>query len=112
MLSRTSLLDAQHNFEPHRCRHLFSRLLTRCQGRLLGRQVRSIYQITYPRAPFILLNLITSSFSSSQQHFRDTGDETCDGLSNLARALIGLAFCTYHRIVNPHHKIPPLYYLH
>jgi hypothetical protein len=60
-------------------------------------------------ALFILLNLITLSFFSSPQHFRNTGDETCDGLSNLARALIGLAFCTYHHIVDPRHNIPPLY---
>jgi hypothetical protein len=79
---------------------------------IVGLTRTSIYQITYPRASFVLFNSITSSFSSSQRHFRNTGDETCDGLSNLARALIGLAICTYHRIVNPHHKIPPLYYLH
>lgn len=39
----------------------------------------------------ILLNSITSSTTYSNV-------ETCDGLSNLARALIGLAFCTSHTV--------------
>jgi hypothetical protein len=65
---------------------------------------RYVYQsTTYPRPshsaqlnpPHLFLNL-------------RNGVETCDGLSNLARAMIGLAFCTYHPI-DPHHKIPPRY---
>ena len=36
------------------------------------------------------------------------GNETCDGLSDLARALIGLAFCAYQYPyrTNPHHNSP------
>jgi hypothetical protein len=45
---------------------------------------------------------------------RNTNEETCDGLSNVARALIGLAFCTYHHPNDPHHvsQISPVLYLH
>jgi hypothetical protein len=99
LLSRTSLLDAQHTFRPLRRRHLVSRLPTRCQGRLLGRRQVRLSITTYPQPHSTQLNHLINDHR--------TGDETCDGLSNLARALIGLAFCTlrYHHPIDATHII-------
>ena len=109
--SQTSLLliDAQHSFDPRHRRHLVSRFPTRCQGRLLGRQVRLSTQshYTWPPHSAHLYPPTSTSFPPPLNDLRN-GDQTCDGLSSLARALIGLAFCTYHPI-NPQ---PTFIHLH
>ena len=58
---------------------------------MLDRLVR-IYVITCPQLNSTQLDLFFFSFS---YHDLRNGYETCDGLSDLARALIGLAFCMY-----------------
>lgn len=57
------------------------------------------------RQSIIIIPLNLNLFFFFPPHLNDlsNGYETCDGLSNLARALIGLAFCTYHPI-DQHHK--------
>jgi len=98
MLSRTSLLHAQHGFDPHRYRYLVSRLRTMRQGSLLVR-----LSITYLRPHSTRLN----------HHINDitrNGQVSCNGLGNVGFSLIILAVCTYHRI-DPHHN-PPQRYLH
>lgn len=62
---------------------------------MLERLVR-IYVITCPQLNSTQLDLFFFSFS---YHDLRNGYETCDGLSDLARALIGLAFCMYR---SPH----------
>ena len=60
----------------------------------IDRYVQSINHIS---AASFRSTVITPVFPLSSPTLRN-GNETCDGLSSLARALIGLAFCTYHRL--------------